>query len=45
MFEQLADALLLVVEDGMTKERDYLQTMRAIDKSKLLGTVLNKAGA
>ena len=41
-FEQLADALLLVVEDGVTKERDYRHVMRAVDKSKLAGIVLNK---
>jgi Mrp family chromosome partitioning ATPase len=44
-FERLADALLLVVEDGATKERDYRRVMRAIDHSKHLCTVLNKIEA
>lgn len=44
-FEQLADALLLVVEDGVTKEREYRQTVNAVSQSKLLGTVLNRVEA
>ena len=42
-FEQLADTLLLVVEDGVTKEREYRHVAKAISPSKLLGTVLNRA--
>ncbi len=41
-FEDLTDALLLVIEDGVTRERDYIRSLDSIDERKLLGTVLNR---
>lgn len=39
----LVDAVLLVVEDGVTREADYRRTLESIGKGKLIGTVLNRA--
>jgi protein-tyrosine kinase len=44
-FEQIADALLVVVEDGVTTEREFRHVAGAISTAKLLGTVLNRAEA
>jgi Mrp family chromosome partitioning ATPase len=40
-FGSLVDGLLLVVEDGVTRESDYRRVLANIDRRKLLGTVLN----
>jgi Mrp family chromosome partitioning ATPase len=45
VLERLSDALLLVVEDGVTTEREFRRVSGAIEPSKLLGTVLNRADA
>jgi Mrp family chromosome partitioning ATPase len=44
-FQQVADALLVVVEDGVTTEREFRRVVSAITPAKLLGTVLNRAEA
>jgi capsular exopolysaccharide synthesis family protein len=41
VFERLADALLLVVDDGTTTEAAYRRAVESIARPKLLGTVLN----
>ena len=44
-FGSLVDSLLLVVEDGVTRESDYRRVLASIDRGKLLGTVLNRVPA
>ncbi len=39
----LVDAMLLVAEDGVTRESDYRRTLGALRKSRIVGTVLNGA--
>ncbi len=38
----LVDRIVLVIEDGVTFERDYVRALEAFSSSKVLGTVLNK---
>jgi len=42
-FESLVDAILLVVEDEVTRETDLKLALADLDKSKLIGTVLNNS--
>ena len=41
VFETLVEGLLLVVDDQVTREVDFKRALAALDKSKLVGTVLN----
>jgi Mrp family chromosome partitioning ATPase len=43
LFAPLADATMLVVEDGVTTEDQLQQSMRLLDKANVIGTILNKA--
>jgi len=43
LIADLADAVLLVVEDGVTREADYRRVFSALGRHKVVGTVLNKA--
>lgn len=43
LFAPCADALLLVIEDGVSKRADIERTMRLLGDRPLLGTILNKA--
>jgi len=43
MFAPHADALLMVVEDGVSKRSDIERALRLLQNTPLLGTVLNKA--
>ena len=43
VFESLVDSLLLVVDDQVTRETDLRSALAALDKSKLLGSVLNNS--
>jgi Mrp family chromosome partitioning ATPase len=42
-FEALVDGVVLVVEDGVTREADYRRVLQSFGRPKLIGTVLNKA--
>lgn len=42
VFEAMVDGILLVIEDGVTRERDYRRALASFKGHKLLGTVLNK---
>jgi Mrp family chromosome partitioning ATPase len=42
-FEALVDGILLVIEDGVTRERDYRRALAYFSERKLIGTVLNRA--
>lgn len=42
VFAPYADATLLVVEDGISKRADIQRSLRLLEGTKLLGTVLNK---
>lgn len=44
-FEALVDGIVLVVEDGVTREAEYRRVLQSFGKSKLIGTVLNRAEA
>jgi Mrp family chromosome partitioning ATPase len=43
MIDALVDGVLLVIRDGVTRERDYRRVLDSIAQRKLLGTVLNAA--
>ncbi len=43
LFAPYADAVLLVVEDGVTNEEQLLQSKRLLSKANLVGSILNKA--
>jgi capsular exopolysaccharide synthesis family protein len=43
IFAPKADATLLVVEDGVTSENDLRKSMRLLEGSNLVGSILNKA--
>jgi capsular exopolysaccharide synthesis family protein len=43
-YESLVDALILVVEDQVTPESDLKRAMAILDRSKLIGAVLNNSG-
>lgn len=43
LFAPYADAVLLVVEDGVTTEDQLRQALRLLKKSNVIGTILNKA--
>jgi Mrp family chromosome partitioning ATPase len=43
LIADLADAVLLVVEDGVTREADYRRVFSALGRHTVVGTVLNKA--
>lgn len=42
-FSPFAEAFLMVVEEGRTRQEDVVRAAQMLDSSKLLGTVLNKA--
>ena len=42
MFAPNADAVLLVLEDGGASEAELLQSMKLLEGTHILGTVLNK---
>jgi len=41
VWTRLADGVLLVVREGVTRKRELQRGLEALDKSKLLGTLLN----
>lgn len=43
-FSPLVDAILLVIEDGITKREDVANAMDLLGATNIIGTVLNKAG-
>ena len=43
LFAPYADATLVVVEDGVTTEDQFQQSMRLLGKANVIGTILNKA--
>lgn len=42
-YKSIMDAFLLVIEDGVTREAEYRAALHALEKSNLIGTVLNNA--
>ncbi|MEJ2613000.1 MAG: CpsD/CapB family tyrosine-protein kinase [Candidatus Thiodiazotropha sp.] len=42
-FTPFVDAVMLVVEDGVTRKEDLVQAYNLIDSSKFMGVVLNKS--
>jgi Mrp family chromosome partitioning ATPase len=44
-FSSIADATLLVVEEGKTTTNDLNRTMGLLEKKNLIGTVLNRSSA
>jgi Mrp family chromosome partitioning ATPase len=44
-FAPHADAVLLVVEDGVTDRDDLRRAAEVLERSNLIGTVLNKAAS
>lgn len=42
-YRSIMDAFLLVIEDGVTREAEYRAALHALEKSNLIGTVLNNA--
>lgn len=43
LFAPYADAVLMVVEDGVTTEDQLRHAMQLLDKANVIGTILNKA--
>jgi Mrp family chromosome partitioning ATPase len=43
-FSTQVDAVLLVVEDGVTNRQDIARAATMLDSTTIVGTVLNKAG-
>jgi protein-tyrosine kinase len=44
LFAPFVDAMLVVVEDGVTTEDQLREAMRLLEKANVIGTILNKAG-
>jgi len=43
LFSPFADAVLVVVEDGVTTEEQLRHAMQLLDKANVIGTILNKS--
>jgi Mrp family chromosome partitioning ATPase len=43
LITSLVDCTLLVVEDNVTRESHFRKTLNGLDRTRLLGTVLNRA--
>jgi len=43
LFAPFADATLIIVEDGVTTERQFNHALSLLDKANVIGTILNKA--
>lgn len=43
LYSGLVDSILIVVEDTVTREAHYRKALAGLDKTKLVGTVLNRA--